>query len=409
MGTFRYVARDQRGAAVEGVLESPDSATLADSLAAQGLLLVRMSLESPGAAAGSWLNTPLTAVRVKPEDLLLFCRQVSTLLKAGVPLLRALRGLQESATNARFAEVLGSLQQQLEGGRELSAAMQREATTFSPYMVSMVRVGEVTGRLAEVFQGLFLHLSFERESREQIGSALRYPMFVVATAVAALFAVNIFVIPAFAKVYKGMHAELPWFTTVLIASSDFMVHWWPLLLGALAAAGAGIFLALRTERGREIRDGLLLRLPIFGVLVRKAALARFTKSFGLALNSGVAVVDALQVALETTDNLVLSKRISTMRSAAERGESMVRAARTTGVFTPTILQMIGVGEETGALGEMMEEVAGFYQKDVEYAVRGLAAQIEPILILILGAMVLVIALGVFLPMWDLSRVVLHKS
>jgi len=234
-------------------------------------------------------------------------------------------------------------------------------------------------------------------------------MFVVATAVAALFAVNIFVIPAFAKVYKGMHAELPWFTTVLIASSDFMVHWWPLLLGALAAAGAGIFLALRTERGREIRDGLLLRLPIFGVLVRKAALARFTKSFGLALNSGVAVVDALQVALETTDNLVLSKRISTMRSAAERGESMVRAARTTGVFTPTILQMIGVGEETGALGEMMEEVAGFYQKDVEYAVRGLAAQIEPILILILGAMVLVIALGVFLPMWDLSRVVLHKS
>ncbi len=408
MGTFQYLARDSTGARVEGVLDSSDSAALADALAAQGLLLVRATAKNPDAEAGDWIAQKLLARPVELKDLLLFCRQMSTLLKAGVPILRSLRGLQESATNPRFGLVLGNLQQQLEGGRELSASMQREPAAFSAYMVSMVRVGEVTGRLPEVFQGLYVQLSFERENREQVKAALRYPIFVISTAVAALVAVNIFVIPSFAKVYSGLHADLPVLTQILIASSEFMVHRWPLLLGALVLAAIGLGLALRTPRGREVRDGMLLRLPVFGSLVRKAALARFTKSFGLALNSGVPVVDALHVALDTTDNIVLSKRISEMRIAAERGESMARAARGTGVFTPTILQMIGVGEETGALGEMMNEVADFYQKEVEFSVRGLASQIEPILILVLGVMVLVIALGVFLPMWDLSRVVFNR-
>jgi MSHA biogenesis protein MshG len=409
MASFQYVARDSTGARIEGVLDAADSTGLADSLATQGLVLVRAD-EQTGTAGGSdWLSAHLLGTRVQLEDLLLFCRQMATLLKAGVPILRSLRGLQESATNPRFGIVLGNLRQQLESGRELSGSMQREPTVFSGYMISMVRVGEVTGRLPEIFLGLFAQLGFERESREQVRSALRYPMFVIGVAFAAILAVNVFVIPAFAKVYRSLHAELPIMTRILIATSDFTVAWWPAILAILALAGTGIYMGLRTRRGQEIRDGLILRLPIVGPLVHKASLARFTKSFGLALSSGVPVVDALQVALETTDNLILSARIQTMRAAAERGESLVRAARSTGVFTPTILQMIGVGEETGALGEMMGEIADFYQKDVEFAVRGLSAKIEPILIMVLGVIVLVIALGVFLPMWDLSRAVMHHS
>jgi len=408
MATFQYLARDATGARVDGILESNDGAALADTLAANGLTLVRASEVAQGAAADASWRVQLFSPKVTTDDLLLFFRQLSTLLKAGVPILRALRGLQESATGRRFGQVLSELQQHLEGGRDLSTSMQHDAKIFSPYMVSMVRVGEVTGRLPEVLQGLFLQMSFERESREQAKAALRYPMFVVFTAIAALAAVNVFVIPAFAKVYKGLHAELPLYTTILIALSDFSVHYWPLLLGALAAIAGTLSFAVRTERGREVRDQLLLLVPIFGPLLRKAALARFTKSFGLAVNAGVPVVDALQVALETADNLAISNRIRTMRSAAERGESLVRAARATGVFTPTILQMVAVGEETGALGDMMNEVADFYQREVEYTMRGLAVQIEPILILVLGAMVLMIALGVFLPMWNLSHVVLHK-
>jgi len=408
VATFQYLARDATGGKVDGILESSDGTALADTLAANGLTLVRASEVAPGSTTDSAWIERLFSPKVTTDDLLLFFRQLATLLKAGVPILRALHGLQESVTARRFGKVLSDLQQQLEGGRDLSTSMQHDAKIFSPYMVSMVRVGEVTGRLPEVLQGLFLQMSFERESRDQAKAALRYPLFVVFTAIAALAAVNVLVIPAFAKVYKGLHAELPLYTTILIGISEFSVRYWPLLFGLLAAIAAGLSYAVRTERGREIRDGLVLLLPVFGPLLRKAALARFTKSFGLAVNAGVPVVDALQVALETADNVVLSKRIRTMRTAAERGESLVRAARATGVFTPTILQMIAVGEETGALGDMMNEVADFYQRDVEFATRNLAAQIEPILILVLGAMVLMIALAVFMPMWNLSHVVLHK-
>ena len=407
MPLYAYVARDARGARIEGRLESSTAATLADALAAQGALLVRADpCASDHEGVGSLLGRKFGA-RIVIDDLLLFCRQLATLLRAGVPLMRSLQGLYESATKASFAQLLERLRQQLESGRELSAAMQREDRVFSRYMVGMVRVGEVTGRMSEVLLGLHVQLSFERENREQVRSALRYPIFVLCAAAVALVALNIFVIPAFAKVYKGLHTELPMITQVLIAFSDFMVNYWPALAAMLLAGAGFIGWAIRTPAGRHLWDGLLLQLPIMGPLIRKAALARFTKSFGLALESGVNVVDALEVAVETAANVVLAERIGQIRASAERGETLAKAARSTGVFTPIILQMIAVGEETGALGEMMNEVADYYQKEVEYTVRGLAAQIEPIMIVLMGCMVLVVALGVFLPMWDLSRAVIH--
>jgi MSHA biogenesis protein MshG len=409
MPLFAYVARDARGARIEGRLEAATPTLLADTLAAQGTLLVRADLCSEDGEGVSAFFDRTFGAGIEIDDLLLFCRQLATLLKAGVPLLRSLQGLTESAAKVSFARLLERLRLQLEGGRQLSAAMQREEPIFSGYMISMVRVGEVTGRMHEVFMGLHAQLSFERENREQVRSALRYPMFVLCAAAAALVALNIFVIPAFAKVYRGLHAQLPLITQVLIAVSDFFVHSWALLLGFVVAAAGGLAWALRTEAGRRIRDEWLLRLPIFGSLVHKAALARFTKSFGLALDAGIPAVDALQVAVETTGNIELAERIGQMKASAERGETLAKSARATGVFTPTILQMVAVGEETGALGEMMNEVADYYRKEVEYAVRGLAAKIEPIMIVLMGVMVLVVALGVFLPMWDLSRAVMHHQ
>src|SRR5882762_1358112 len=308
MPLYAYVARDARGARIEGRLESTTAATLADALAAQGVLLVRADPCLQNAdGAGAFFDRKFGA-RIVIDDLMMFCRQLATLLKAGVPLLRSLQGLYESATKASFAQLLERLRLQLEAGRQLSAAMQREEPVFSHYMISMVRVGEVTGRMSEVFMGLHAQLSFERENREQVRSALRYPIFVLCAAAVALVALNIFVIPAFAKVYKGLHTELPMITQVLIAFSDFFVHSWALLLGFVVAAAGGLAWALRTEAGRRIRDEWLLRLPIFGSLVHKAALARFTKSFGLALDAGIPAVDALQVAVETTGNIELAER-----------------------------------------------------------------------------------------------------
>ena len=404
MPQFAYSARSANGEKIDGVLDAGDTNALAEALSAQGLTLVRAEARTATNAVASGLMARLFGERIRLVDLILFCRQLATLLKAGVPLLRSLRGLEESATNRRFAQVLADLQQQLESGRQLSASMKQQPAVFTNYMVSTVKVGEVTGRLSEAFQGLYAQLSFERENREAVAAALRYPSFVLAIAAAALIAVNIFVIPAFANVYRSFKADLPPITLLLIAVSDFIIHygWLMVALGFVAVLG---FLAwLRTPAGLRFWHSFLLRLPIVGALIHKATLARFTKSFGLALKAGVPVVDALNVAVETSGNVVIGERIATMGLAAERGESLARAARNTGVFTPTVLQMFAVGEETGALDEMMTEVAEHFQKEVDYAIKSLGAQIEPIMILVLGAMILVFALGVFLPMWDLSRV-----
>ena len=409
MPAFAYVARDQTGNKREGVLELPDLSLLAETLATQGLMLVRAESRVAAVMTSSASTSAggLFATKVSVVDLMLFCRQFATLLRAGVPLLRGLRALEESATNKRFQAVLVDIHHALEGGRELSAALRAHGDVFSTYMVNMVRVGEVTGRLPAVFDGLYAQLSFTRDSREQVRTALRYPSFVIVTILAALLAVNVFVIPAFAKVYQGLKAELPPLTQVLVAVSNFIVSMWPVLLAVTVIGIVGGTVALRQPAVQRLRDAFLLRLPIVGPLVHKAALARFTRSFGLALDAGVPIVDALQVATDTTDNLALAESIGTMRVSAERGEGLARAAAGTGVFTPIVLQMIAVGEETGALSDMMNEVASHYQREVDYAVKSLSAQIEPLLVIMLGGFVLVFALGVFLPLWDLSRVALH--
>jgi MSHA biogenesis protein MshG len=409
MPAFAYTARDATGSKVEGVLDTPDANALADALSAQGLLLIRAEpqLLSAGTESLAQLRDRWLGSRVDVVALMMFCRQMGTLLKAGVPLLRALQALQESATQPRMARVLADVRSELESGREFSAALRQHATVFSTYIVNMVRVGEMTGRLPDVFNGLHAQLAFVRDSREQVRSALRYPLFVIATAVAALIAVNVFVIPSFARVYRSAKADLPALTQALMAISDVLVAGWPALLAGAALGAFGLRAALRTDTGRRVRDGLLLKAPIIGPLVHKAALARFTRSFGLALEAGVPLVDALQVAAETADNVVLAGRIALMRHAAERGESLARAARSTGVFNPTVLQMIAVGEETGALADMMNEVAVHFQREVDYTVKSLGSQLEPVLILFLGGFILVFALGVFLPLWDLSRVALR--
>ena len=404
MPQFAYSARSSSGEKIDGVLDAGDTNALAEALSAQGLMLVRAEARMATNAGGASFLSRLFGERIKLIDLILFCRQLATLLKAGVPLLRSLRGLEESATNRRFAQVLANLQQQLESGRELSASMKQQPDVFNNYMVSTVKVGEVTGRLSEAFQGLYSQLSFERENREAVTTALRYPAFVLATAAAALVAVNIFVIPAFANVYRSFKADLPPITLLLISVSNFFIHYGWLLFGLLVVGAVGFVAWLRTPGGVRFWHTFLLKLPIIGVLIHKATLARFTKSFGLALKAGVPIVDALNVAVETSGNVVIGEKIAAMGPAAARGESLARAARGTGVFTPTVLQMFAVGEETGALDEMMAEIAEHFQHEVDYAIKSLGAQIEPIMIIVLGALILVFALGVFLPMWDLARV-----
>ena len=409
MPNFAYKGRNSRGELVQGVLEGADTGGVAELLFNNGITPLEISAaKGPSKKTGeTWLDR-LFEQKVGVMDVLLFSRHMYTLMKAGVPIMRSLAGLEESTQNKAFARVMGGLRDSLDAGRELSASLRRFPEVFSPFYVSMVRVGEMTGRLEEIFLRLFNHLEFDKHTREQVKAALRYPLFVIVAMAVALVIINLFVIPAFAKVYAGFHAELPMLTKVLIGFSNFMVRYWPLLLVTLVATVAGIRMYIRTTRGKYKWDRFKLRIPIVGSIIEKATLARFARSLALASQSGVPIIQALSVVSQVVDNDFIAQRIQQMRDGVERGESILRTAVTAGVFTPVVLQMIAVGEETGSIDELMQEIADMYDREVEYQIKNLSAQIEPILVIGIGIMVLVLALGVFLPIWDLGRVALHR-
>ena len=340
---------------------------------------------------------------------MLFSRQMYTLLKAGVPIMRALAGLQESTQNPAFAAMLQDLRESLDSGRELSAAMRRHPKVFSPFYLSMVQVGEMTGMLDVTFLRLYEHLEFEKDMKERIKAAVRYPMFVVIAMAIAIVIVNQpFVIPAFAKVFAGFHAELPLMTRMLMGFSGFMVHYWPIMLALLIGAVVGFRSWINTVDGRYKWDRYKLHIPIAGRIIMKATLARFARSLALSFKSGMPIVQGLNSVALVVDNEFMRSRVEQMRDGVERGESILRTAAATGVFNPTVLQMIAVGEETGDMDGLMFEIAGMYEREVEYEIKSLSANIEPIMIVLLGGMVLILALGIFLPMWDLGKVALHR-
>ncbi|HEV2610307.1 MAG TPA: type II secretion system F family protein [Noviherbaspirillum sp.] len=410
MPFFSYKARNARGELLQGILEGADSGAVADQLFNTGITPIEIAVTTKSVAdSGESIWARLTERKVQQIDVQLFSRQIYTLLKAGVPIMRALAGLQESAINQAFARVIKDLRESLDAGRELSAAMRRHPTVFSSFYTSMVRVGEMTGRLEEVFLRLFDYLEFDREMRERVKSALRYPMFVIITMVVAIGVINVFVIPAFAKVYAGFKVELPLMTRILIETSNFTVKYWPLILVSLVGAGVAFKLYTGTANGKYQWDRIKLRMPIAGSIILKGTLARFARSFALSSKSGVPIVQALSVVAQTVDNSYIGSRVEQMRDGVERGESILRTAVTTGVFTPVVLQMVAVGEETGELDELMDEIAQMYEREVEYELKTLSARIEPILIVFLGVLVLILALGVFLPIWDLGRVALQKG
>ena len=410
MPYFAYSGRNGRGEQVSGVWEGADTDVCARQLLASGITPLDIRATSGRtviSAEGGWQR--LFRPQVSDTDLMLFSRQMHTLLKAGVPILRSLAGLKEATQNPTFAWILGELLSDLDSGRELSAAMYRHTAVFSPFYLSMMRVGEMTGGLDNVFLYLFHHLEFEKRTRDQIKTALRYPSFVVLAMVAALTVINLFVIPTFAQVYSAMHTELPTITQYLIGFSAFTVRFWPLILASLIGVVVLIRFYINTASGRLRWDTLKLRIPIVGSIVEKATLARFARSFALASKSGVPIIQALSVVAKTVDNAFVNHRLEQMREGIGRGETILRTAIASGIFTPVVLQIIAVGEETGELDALMQEVAEMYDREVEYEVKHLSDRIEPILIVGLGILVLILALGVFLPLWNLGQSMMHTQ
>lgn len=411
MAVFAYKGRNASGDLQQGTLEGEDSVAIADQLMRQGITPTDINPSgkvSAAAVSGASLWQSLNEKKIDTVELMLFSRQMHTLLKAGVPIMRALAGLQESSQNPALAVVLQSLRESLDSGRELSSAMRLHPKVFSAFYVSMVQVGEMTGLLDETFMRLYGHLEFEKEMSERIKSALRYPMFVMIAMALAIVVVNILVIPAFAKVFAGFNTELPLMTRMLMGFSSFMVNYWALLLALFIGAVVGIRKYINTVDGRYRWDKYKLEIPIAGKIIFKSTLARFARSLALAFKSGIPILQGLSVVSLVVDNAYMRKQIEQMRDGVERGESILRTAIASDVFNSTVLQMIAVGEETGDMDGLMFEIAGMYEREVEYEVKTLAQQIEPIMIVAMGILVLILALGIFLPMWDLGRAALHK-
>lgn len=402
MALFTYTGRNSAGDAVSGTLEGETPGAVADQLLRNGVTPLKIAARAaPRSGLGEGLKRYFQP-KVRLEEIVMLSRQLRTLIKAGVPILRALNGLAETARNMALRGALQDVHHQLQSGRELNAALSQHRGIFSPMFIALVKVGENTGRLDEAFGHLADYLELEKSTREKIQSAMRYPMIVLGAIVIAVVIINIMVIPAFADAFSRYNAELPLMTRLLIGSSRFFTDYWQLLLAGLAGASLMFRQWIRTTRGNYLWSKWLLRIPLTGPILHKSILGRFAQSLSLSLKSGVPLVQALNVVGGVVDNAYVAERIGSMREGIEKGESIARTANATGLFTPLVLQMIAVGEESGALDHLLDETAEHYQAEVEFEMKRLSDAIEPIVIVIIGIMVAVLALGVFLPLWDLS-------
>ncbi|WP_350602643.1 type II secretion system F family protein [Pseudoalteromonas sp. SMN1298-MNA-CIBAN-0114] len=403
MQLYSYKAKDSKGVLVKGQLEASNQAGVADSLMKRQFIPISISLVETKNNIKIFDN--FFVEKITLDDMIMFSRQMYSLLKAGIPIIRAMIGLADTTQNKEFKNVLMEVTRQLEQGRDLSSAMAIHNEVFSRLTVSMVMVGEGSGRLEDAFYQLAIYFEKEQETRKRIKAAMRYPTFVILALVAAMVILNIFVIPTFASMFAKFDAELPLMTQILIGTSSFFVNYWWLLL----VMGIGAVFAwkryLNTDAGRFKWDQYKLKIPFIGDILKRTLLARYSQSLAMVLRSGVPMTTGLSLTAHAVDNSYMEKAIITMRQDIEKGDSLLRASKSSELFSQLVLQMVAVGEETGRVDELLQEAADYYEREVDYDLRSLTAKIEPILTVFVAIMVLILALGIFMPMWNMMSAI----
>ena len=406
---FNYRGKDSQGGVQQGVLAASSADAAASDLMRRGItpLSIR-ELQESNSLGDRIAKSPLFRKKISLDELIVFCRQMYALTKAGIPLIRTMRGLADTTRSPELGEVLDDVTTRLEGGATMAAAMQAHPKVFSDLFIAMIHVGENTGQLDDAFKRLSDILELERDTKRRLSQAMRYPTFVLIALFGALMVVNFFVIPKFSSVFSKLGADLPFLTQVLVATSNFLLAYWYVMLAFIVIGVTLLKQWKATTQGRVTWDRYKLKMPIIGPLLELITLARFARNFASMLAAGMPVTNALTVVADATDNAWIAKHIKEMRYGIERGESLLRTARQSDMFTPLILQMIAVGEETGSVDDMLISVADFYDEDVDYGLKRLAESIEPILIVAMGVLVLILALGVFLPIWDLGAAAMGR-
>ncbi|MCH2258691.1 type II secretion system F family protein [Alteromonas sp. DY56-G5] len=408
MPQFKYAGKSTQGGPQKGIIEAASAQAAAQALLSQNIVpltIVESKKRSAENEGDGFDITRLFQQKVGLDEMIIFSRQMYSLLKAGIPIIRAIKGLSENASHKRFQEILKDIADQLEQGRSLSSSMAKYEKVFTRLTISVVVVGENTGKLDDVFLQLALYFEREQETRKRIKSALRYPTFVLIALAIAMFILNLFVVPVFTQMFERFDTELPIMTRVLIGTSNFFVNYWWLLIFVIVGGIFAVKQYVNSTNGRLKWDKFKLKLPIVGSIIERSLLSRYSRSFSMILRAGVPLTAGLSLTADAVDNAHMRKRIKEMRQGIEKGESLLRVSKNSELFSTLVLQMIAVGEETGRLEPLLEESADYYEREVDFDLKSLTAKIEPILIGFVAVMVLILALGIFTPMWNMMSAV----
>lgn len=400
MPLYKYVVKDRTGKTMTETLESVSRAALIDNLRKRDLIIISIDEEKARKKA-----LGKTGEGVKLDDLVVFSRQLATLVDAGIPLVGALDILSEQIERKSFKKVVTKLRDDVEGGASLSEAMTKQARVFSALFINMVRAGESSGNLDEILDRVAGYFEKTNALQRKVKSSLVYPTMVVimATLITAFLILKI--VPTFKSIFESIGVQLPTPTRILIAFSDFARKWFFANLGALIAFIFGLQQFVRTEKGRAIFDAFLLKVPLFGILIRKYAIAKFARTLSTLQKSGVSILTSLEIVAKTAGNKVVEAAVLKTKTNVREGESIALPLANSKVFPPMVTRMIAVGEQTGKLEDMLAKIADFYEDEVDNAVSGLTSLIEPLIIAFLGIVIGSIVVSMFLPIIKLLQVV----
>ena len=401
MPTFGYKALNESGNKVTGEVEAATVEEATSILVARGLIPEKIGDRTAGMKSGM----AFFSGRVKVADLILFTKQFRSMLSAGVAILRLLQVLETQTQSRVLKDTIGKIIVDIRGGATLSEALQKFPRIFSPLYCAMIRAGELSGNLPSVLDRLIYIIEHETKVKNDIKSALRYPLVVVIALSIAFIVLLTFVIPVFANMFKKTGLELPLPTQIAIMLYNFLSNYWYVVLGVLVVIVFALAAYFRTAQGKFVRDSFLLRLPVLGPLFQKAALSRFASIFAILQTSGVPVLQSISILSETIGNEAIARAFEHLRERIEEGAGISAPLKTSRYFTPMVVDMIAIGEESGNLDEMLREITKHYDDEVEYAVKGLSDAIGPVLIVGLAAVVGFFALAIFMPMWDLTKMV----
>lgn len=404
MARFSYVVRDSGGKSISGAMEANDRNQVAQKLRADGMLIVRIAEGGKaGEKGGPDLFARLTG-KVGLRELAVFSKQFAAMINSGLNMIRCLRVLEQQTNNVYFKDIIGKIRDEVSAGSPLSTALAMHQKSFSRLYISMIKSGEESGSLDTTLNRLAVHLEKEVSLRDQISAAMKYPQAIMFVMIVVVSFLMINVIPVFARMFEGLGSALPTPTKILMAISNSMRGYWYIYLAIVIAIPAIKRAIENTPSGKLAFDKARLRFPVFGMLNKKIAVARFSRTLGTLLQSGVPIITALQIVEEVAGNVVIEAAILKVRNSIKEGATIAVPLEASGVFPPMVTNMIAVGEESGSLDDMLNKIADFYDAEVETMVKGLTALLEPLMITVMGVMVGGIVIALLLPLFKMIEV-----